>query len=176
LSGRLTSVSAAVFCCLLGVMRPRKWHLIGFAAIAAAFFTFLYQDTATINRIEEQAERLERTLPPNQRVLATILPLPGSRISIQHIADRACIGYCFSYGNYEPGSAEFRIHALSGNPYVMSSFDAVPDMEDGTYEVQPEDLPAYQLYQCSSSGKDLCIRPLEAGEENNRLGIEPAGE
>lgn len=176
LSGRLTSVSAAVFCCLLGVMRPRKWHLIGFAAIAAAFFTFLYQDTATINRIEEQAERLERTLPPNQRVLATILPLPGSRISIQHIADRACIGYCFSYGNYEPGSAEFRIHALSGNPYVMSSFDAVPDMEDGTYEVQPEDLPAYQLYQCSSSGKNLCIRPLEAGEENNRLGIEPAGE
>jgi hypothetical protein len=49
-------------------------------------------------------------------------------------------------------------------------------MEEGTYEVQPEDLPAYQLYQCSSSGKDLCIRPLEAGEENNRLGIEPGGE
>jgi hypothetical protein len=176
LSGRLTSVSAAVFCCALGVMHPRKWHLIGFAAIAVAFFTFLYQDTASINKIEEQAERLERTLPRNQRVLATILPLPGSRISIQHIADRACIGYCFSYGNYEPGSAEFRIHALPGNPYVMSSFDAVPDMEEGTYEVQPEDLPAYQLYQCSSSGKDLCIRPLEAGEENNRLGIEPAGE
>jgi hypothetical protein len=58
----------------------------------------------------------------------------------------------------------------------MSSFDAVPDMEEGTYEVLPEDLPAYQLYQCSPSGKDLCIRPLEAGEENNRLGIEPAGE
>lgn len=176
LSGRLTSVSAAVFCCLLGVMRPRKWHLIGFAAIAAAFFTFLYQDTATVNKIEEQAEQLERTLPPNQRVLATIKPLPGSRILIQHIADRACIGYCFSYGNYEPASGEFRVHALPGDPYVMSSFDAVPDMEEGTYEVQPEDLPAFQLYQCSSSGKDLCIRPLEAGEENNRLGIDPGRE
>jgi hypothetical protein len=176
LSGRLTSVSAAVFCCVLGVMHPRKWHLIGFAAIAVAFFTFLYQDTATVNKMEEQAERLERTLPPDQRILATIKALPGSRISIQHIADRACIGYCFSYGNYEPGSGEFRVHALPGNPYVMSSFDSVPDMEEGTYEVQPEDLPAYQLYQCSSSGKDLCIRPLEAGEENNRLGIEPGGE
>ena len=176
LSGRLTSVSAALFCCVLGIMRPRKWHLIGFAAIAMAFFTFLHQDTATINRIEAQAERLERTLPPNQRILATIMPLPGSRILIQHIADRACIGYCFSYGNYEPGSGEFRVHALPGNPYVMSSFDTVPDMEDGTYEVQPQDLPAYQLYQCSTSGKDLCIRPLEAGEENNRLGIEPDGE
>jgi hypothetical protein len=176
LSERLTSVSAALFCCVLGVMRPRKWHLVGFATIAVTFFTFLYQDTGTIDKIEEQAERLERTLPPNQRVLATIKPLPGSRILIQHIADRACIGYCFSYGNYEPGSGEFRVHALPGNPYVMSSFDLVPDVEAGTYEVQPEDLPAYQLYQCSSSGKDLCIRALAAGEENNRLGIEPGFE
>src|SRR5580704_6333761 len=132
LTERLTSVSAALFCCVLGVMQPRKWHLIGFAAIAVAFFTFLYQDTAIINKIERQAERLERTLPPDQRVLATIMPLPGSRILIQHIADRACIGYCFSYGNYEPGSGEFRVHASPGNPYVMSSFEAVPDMEDGT--------------------------------------------
>jgi hypothetical protein len=176
LTGRLTSVSAAVFCCVLGAMRPRKWHFIGFAAIAVVFFTFLYQDTATINTMEEQAERLERTLPPNQRILATIKPLPGSRILIQHIADRACIGYCFSYANYEPGSGEFRVHALPGNPYVMSNFDSVPDVEDGTYEVQPKDLPAYELYQCSSSGKDLCIRPLEAGEENNRLGIDPNNE
>ncbi len=170
LTERLTLVSAAVFCCILGAVRPRKWHLIGLAAIAAVFFTFLYQDTRTVNRLEQQAERLERTLPPNQRVLATIKQLPGSRILIQHIADRACIGYCFSYGNYEPGSGDFRVRALPGNPYVMSSFDHVPDMEEGTYEVQPGDLPAYQLYQCSSSGLDLCIRPLEAGEENNRLG------
>jgi len=56
---------------------------------------------------------------------------------------------------------------------VMSDYDLVVDMEDGTYEVQPEDLPAYQLYQCSPSGTELCIRPLEAGEENDRLGIHP---
>ena len=170
LTERLTSVSAAVFCCVLGVMRPRKWHLIGFAAIAAVFFTFVYQDTATLNGIELQAERLVRTLPPNQRIFATIKRLDGSRIIIQHIADRACIGYCFSYGNYEPGSGEFRVRALPGNAYVMPAYDTVVDMEDGSYEVQPEDLPAYQLYQCSESGKDLCIRGLEAGEDNDRLG------
>jgi len=173
LTERLTSVSAAVFCCVLGVMRPRKWYLAGFAAIAAVFFTFVYQDTGTVNGMEAQAERLVRTLPPNQRILATIKRLDGSRILIQHIADRACIGYCFSYGNYEPGSGEFRVRALPGNRYVMPEYDTDVDMEDGSYEVQPEDLPAYQLYQCSPSGKDLCIRPLVAGEENDRLGVHP---
>jgi hypothetical protein len=171
LTERLTSVTAVVFCCVLVVMRQRWWHLIGFTAIAAVFFTFVYQDTKIANQLEQQAGQLERTLPRNSRVLATIRPpQAGSRISIQHIADRACIGYCFSYGNYEP-SSEFRVRALPGNPYVMSDYDLVVDMEDGTYEVQPGDLPAYQLYQCSSSRTDLCIRPLEAGEENDRLGI-----
>ena len=109
-------------------------------------------------------------MPRNSRILATIKPLAGSRILVQHIADRACIGYCFSYGNYEP-SSEFRVRATPGNPYVMSDYDLVVDMEDGTYEVQPEDLPAYQLYECSPEGTKLCIRPLVAGEENDRFGI-----
>jgi hypothetical protein len=172
LTERLTSVSAVVFCCVLGIMRPRWWCLLGFAAIAAVFFTFVYQDTKIANNMELQAEQLERTVPRNSRILATIKPLEGSRILIQHIADRACIGYCFSYGNYEP-SSEFRVRAMPGNPYVMSDYDLVVDMEDGTYEVQPEDLPAYQLYQCSDDGTKLCIRPLAAGEENDRLGVHP---
>src|ERR1700722_5723652 len=173
LTERLTSVTVVVFCCVLGAMRPRWWYSIGFTAIAAVFFAFVYQDTKIVNQMEDKAAQLERTLPRNSRVLATIKPpQPGSRISIQHIADRACIAYCFSYGNYEP-SSEFRVRASQGNPYVMSDYDQVVDMEDGTYEVQPEDLPAYQLYQCSPSGTELCIRSLEAGEQNDRLGVHP---
>jgi len=37
-------------------------------------------------------------------------------------------------------------------------------------------LPAYQVYQCSQDGKRLCIRPLEAGEMNDRLGVHPDDE
>jgi hypothetical protein len=173
LTERLTSVSAAILCCLLGAMQPRKWHLIACGAIAAVFFAFLYQDTATFNRMEAQVERLVRTLPPGQRVLGTIKPLPGSRVLIQHILDRACIGHCFSYGNYEPASGEFRVRAEPENPYAMFDFNDTADMEDGTYEVQERDLPAYQVYQCSASGEELCIRALEAGEENDRLGVHP---
>ncbi len=173
LTERLTSVSAALACCLLGAMQPRRWHLVGFAIIAVVFFGFVYQDTARVNRMEQQVVQLVSTLPPNQRVMATIQPLPGSRVMIQHIVDRACIGRCFSYGNYEPSTGLFRVRALPGNPYVLSDYDLTVDMENGEYTVQPEDLPAYQVYQCSLSGTDLCIRSLEAGEDNDRLGFHP---
>jgi hypothetical protein len=174
LTERLTSVSAALLCCLLGAVQPRKWHLLATMAIAAVFFTFLYQDTGTINRMEAQVEQLVRTLPRNSRVLATLKPpFPESRILVQHIADRACIGHCFSYGNYEPASAQFRVRTTPGNRYAMPSFDSAVNMEDGYYEVQPEDLPACQVYQCSADGTKLCIRPLEAGEMNDRLGVHP---
>ena len=176
LTERLTSVSAALLCCLLGAMRPRKWHLAACGAIAAVFFAFLYQDTGKINRMEAQVEGLVRTLPPNQRVLGTIEPFPGSRILIQHILDRACVGHCFSYGNYEAACALFRVRTTPGNPYAMFSYESTSDTEDGTYEVQPGDLPAYQVYQCSESGTDLCIRALAAGEMNDRLGVHPDDE
>jgi hypothetical protein len=173
LTERLTSVSAALICCLLGAMQPRKWHLAGFAAIAVVFFSFLYQDTAKVNSMEQQVVKLVSTLPPNQRVMATILPQPGSRVKIQHIVDRACIGRCFSYGNYEPSTGLFRVRALPGNPYVLSDYALAVDMEIGEYTVQPEDLPLYQVYQCSPNDTDLCIRSLEAGEDNDRLGVHP---
>jgi hypothetical protein len=173
LTERLTSVSAVFACCLLGAIYPRRWHLAGFGIIAAVYFSFLYQDTGKINGIEQQVVRLVSTLPPNQRVMATIQPPPGSRVMIQHIVDRACIGRCFSYGNYEPSTGLFRVRALPGNPYVLSDYDLTVDMENGEYTVQPEDLPLYQVYQCSPRGIDLCIGSLQAGEDNDRLGVHP---
>jgi hypothetical protein len=173
LTERLSTVTAAILCCLLGVMVPRKWHLVAFVAIAAIFFGFLYQDTGKLDRMEAQLETLVRTIPANQRVLGTIQPFSGSRILIQHMLDRACIGYCFSYGNYEAASQQFRVRANQGNPYLMTYFEDTSDMEDGAYEVTPEDLPAWQVYQCIESGADLCIAPLRAGQMNDELGVHP---
>ena len=173
LTERITSISAVLLCCLLAAMKPRKWHLAGLSAIAAVFFSFLYQDAAILNRMEAQAERLVARLPPGQRVLGTIKPPASSRVLIQHILDRACIGHCFSYGNYEPTTGMFHVQALPGNSYNMTDGDSTASMEDGSYEVQARDLPAFQIYQCSAAGTDLCIRPLEEGEDNDRLGIHP---
>ena len=173
LTDRLTSVSAVVVCCLLGAMRPRLWHLAVSGAIAAVFFAFVYQDTAIANRMETQAEKLVRTLPKNSRVMATIDPPDDSRILIQHMIDRACVGYCFSYGNYEPSTGVFRVRATPGNPYVLDNYERAVDMEDGDYSVQPRDLPVYQVYQCDASGTRLCIAPLAAGDDNDQLGVHP---
>ena len=170
---RLTSISAVLICCVLGAMLPRKWHLIALAGIAAVFFTFLYRDTAVINRMEAQVAGLIKTLPPDQRVLATILKRDESRVLVQHIVDRECIGHCFSFGNYEPASTLFRVQSLPGNKYAMTDFEDVASMEAGDYQVQSEDLPAYQIYQCSKDWTKLCIRPLAAGELNDRLGVHP---
>lgn len=173
LTDRLTSVSAALLLCILGALVPRRWHFVVLLAIAAVFFAFIYRDTGRINEMEEQVVKLVHTLPPNQRVMATILPPLDSRVPLQHIVDRACIAYCFSYGNYEPGTAMFRVRAMPGNPYVLSNYELAVEMEEGDYTVLTEDLPVYQVYQCDRSGTKLCIHSLEADEDNDDLGIHP---
>ena len=65
------------------------------------------------------------------------------------------------------------MRALPGNLYVLSDYELDIQMERGKYEVQPADSPVYQVYQCSERGTDLCIRSLEAGEKNDRLGVHP---
>ena len=169
LTERFSTISAVLACCLLGAMRPRKWHLAATTAIAALFFAFLWQDTGRINRMETQIVQLVSKLPPGQRVMGSILSDDTTRVLKQHILDRACIGRCFSYGNYEPGSRDFRVRARTGNKYVLADFDQAAATEDGDYVVQPQDLPLYQVYECSDDGQEFCIAPLHAGEKNNAV-------
>jgi len=173
LTERLTLTTAILGCCLLGVMKPKKWHLAGFVAIAAVFFVFLYLDTGRLNRMEFQAERYERLLPPGQRIIATIFPFQGSRLLMNHFIDRSCIGHCFSYGNYEPSSQQFRVRANSGNRIVTASAESADAIESGEYVVQPGDLPIYQIFQCDLNMTELCMRELVPGEKNGRVGLHP---
>jgi hypothetical protein len=84
---------------------------------------------------------------------------------IHHSVERACIGHCFSYENYEPASGEFRVRVREGSPLVVSSTDVAEDMASGEYEVDQVDLPLKQIYQCDASElTKLCIRDLTAGQ------------
>lgn len=174
LTARLTSVTAVLACCLLGVTRPQKWHFPCLAAIAAIFFLFLYSDTGKLNNMEEQAERYEHLLPPGQRIIATIWPFAGSRLLIDHVIDRACVAQCFSYANYEPASGQFRLRAKPGNRYVLSDFASADQAESGNYIVQTQDLPLFEIYQCNLNMTALCMRELAAGERNGAVGVHPS--
>lgn len=175
LASRLTTITAIFGLSLMSCLRPRKWFLAGFGACAIVFFSFLYQDTLALNRVESNVERLVAPLPPGTRVLSTIWSPPGSRMTfIGHVVDRACIGHCFSYANYEPSSGQFRIRVQPGSPVVGVIEDDTEDMQAGQYEVQDEDLPIKEIFQCDEKDlTKLCIRDLESGEKNGRLGYKP---
>ena len=172
LGSRLTTISAIFGLCVMGSIKPRKWHLAGFGICAGIFFAFLYQDTGWLNRLEEHSEELVSKLAPWTRVIVTIEAPEDSRMEfVGHAAERACIKHCFSYANYEPSSRQFRVRVREGSTVVTSSADDAQDMASGQYQVQDEDLPIKQIYQCDEKDlTTLCIRDLEAGETNGRIG------
>jgi hypothetical protein len=95
---------------------------------------------------------------------------PECRLSLIRIIDRACIGRCFSYANYEPATHQFRVRAAPGNKIVEWDAEADSALLNGYYVVKQADLPLYQIYRCGEASTDLCIRSLAAGEVNGAAG------
>jgi hypothetical protein len=172
---RLTTISAIFGLCVLACLRPKKWQFAGFMPVAIIFFVFLYQDTKALNRMESNAEKLFSGLPYGTRVIPTIGAPDDSRVQfIGHLVDRACIGRCFTYSNYEPSSGQFRVRARKGSPVATDSADNSSDMEGGSYEVQDTDLPLVQIYQCDEADPTrLCLYNLAEGETTGQVGLHP---
>jgi len=171
---RLTLLSAIFAFCWLGTLWPRTWHILALGACAAVYFTCVYRDAGMASRVEENAERITHTLPFGTRVIATVFEPSDYRVGTLHVVDRACVGHCFLYSNYEPSTKQFRVRVNEGSPVVVASPDDSEDMQFGSYEVQGEDLPLKQIYQCDTNDwTKLCIRDLRAGEKNGAGSIRP---
>ena len=174
LSTRLTLVTAIVGLAWLATLSSCSWHLGFCSVLSAVFFVFIYQDTAFLNRMEASAENVTRPLPFGTRAVSTIFAPNDYRTIYLHIPDRACIGHCFLVSNYEPSTRQFRIRVRQGSPVVTASVDDSEEMQSGTYDVQEEDLPLKQIYQCKASDLTrICIRDLTDDEQNGRLGYHP---
>jgi hypothetical protein len=176
LTERLTSISAIFACCLLGTIKPRTWHYVVLGISSGLFFLFLYQNTGTMNRMENQADALVRTLPAGERVLnyvSDVAQLPGGRITNEHLVERACIGRCFIYNDYEPLTGQFRIRVRSENGTEMRTQPMYDQSRKGKYVVAERDLPLAEIYQCVPGGTDLCMCELVAGQENGRVNHVP---
>ena len=81
--------------------------------------------------------------------------------ALTHIIDRACIGHCYSYANYEPSTAQFRVRANAENPYVAYEYQDSWLLQVGAYVVKDRDLPLYQVDL--DAGGRMVIRSLRAG-------------
>jgi hypothetical protein len=85
-------------------------------------------------------------------------------VVIEHIVDRACIGRCFSYDDYEPATGQFRVHAAPGNS--IAAADPPDDLDDAAAErlVKALDPPVFLISQCEESGVRICARELSTAE------------
>ena len=176
LVSRLTLITAIYALCLFGSLTPQKWHLAALSLCALLFFVSLYQDTSFVARLEANAEKLTYSLPFGTRVLKTVVaPADWRAPFIYHSIDRACIGHCFAFSNYEASTRQFRLRVHEDSPVVAFDPDDSESMESGEYEVQPEDLPLKQIDQCNPSDPAaLCLRDLAPHELNGRLSHRPA--
>jgi hypothetical protein len=130
--------------------------------VVLVFFAFLYHDERGLNALEDQIEQRVATLPPGQRVISGI-DAPALRAnSITHIVDRVCTGHCYSYANYEPSTAQFRIRTVGKSPLVVMTYKDSWAIQTGTYTIKPEDVPLY-LITLDPAGKPQLVS-LAAGE------------
>ena len=172
---RMSLATAVMFCGAVAAWRPRRGEMVALAAVAAVFFACTYSDERALNRLESEMSRLVSQLPPGRRVV-TVLAEPNSRVnSLAHLIDRVCIGRCFSYANYEPSTAQFRVRADRENDIVVWEYAQSWGIQAGGYVVQPRDLPLYNIDVCEPSGHTLCMKSLQAGTrlQNTWLPVGP---
>lgn len=166
---RMSLAAGVLLYGVLAEARVRRGEILALAAVAAVFFGFLYADAASANWQEDQVQALvERGVPRGARAVF-LAPAEKSRFNpLTHVMDRACVGRCFSYANYEPSTRQFRIRASAGNGVVVTSYKDSYQLATGDYVVRPQDMPLYQVEICQSGEGKYCVRQLRAGEINGR--------
>jgi hypothetical protein len=148
-------------CALLGAARPKRLEMYALVLVAIVFFGFLYRDERALNSFEDRMQDTVAKLSPGQRVISAVED-PDLRVNaLAHMIDRVCIGHCYSYANYEPSTAQFRIRADVPNPYVAYSYQQSWELQSGVYVVRESDLPLYQV-DLDENGK-MVLKELKAG-------------
>jgi hypothetical protein len=153
---RISIVAAATLCCLLAIFTRRTWQTGILFLVAVGFFGLYYKDTAKLIRAERHMETAVRQLPPGSRIF-TDIGIPGGRVFSTHTLERACLGYCFDYANYEVSSNQFRIRGKAGNGFVITDYQDSVRLENGEYVPTSNDPPLYVVSYCKGSTENLCL-------------------
>jgi len=141
--------------------RSRLWQAGAMGLIALLFFGFLYSDEEVLNDFEDQVDQVVAQLPPGQRVVLSVDDDDIQVNALTHMIDRACIGRCWSYANYEPSSGQFRVRVVGETSVVAATDMDSSGMQVGSYVVKPRDLPLVQI-MVNNAGR-LVVRQPPAG-------------
>jgi hypothetical protein len=161
---RLSLPAGLELCATVAAAPTIRFVRVVLILVAVLFFIFLYTDNRELNRMEDRLDIAVNQLPPGQRVMSSLPDQSLRSLCFHHDLDRACIGHCFSYANYEPSSRQFRIRAEPGNRIVLDNEADVDAVANGTYIVQPRDVPLYLVYLCGADPLTVCSRQLRVGE------------
>ncbi len=162
---RVSLAGAVFFCMMVGEVAHGRGLARWAALPAALFFVFLYLDDRAFNSLENEITRLVEQLPPGQRVVAAITDSDTRLNAPLHMIDRACIGHCFSYGDYEPATGQFRIRITGPNAVAAPNMKVVQDIENGEHIVTPQEAPLYSVCRNDKTGEGrFLLRALQAGE------------
>jgi hypothetical protein len=169
ISERMSLVVGVSCCALLGQVSPGTREKAAIAVLMGLFFSFIYVDTRALNHVEGLMEQSVAQIPAGSRVISALCDDRRDVNLLTHAVDRVCIGHCFSYANYEPSTAQFRIRADGENPVVLPEYRDSGALQEGTYVVKPHDVPLYQIYL---RGRYLDTRILKAGDVTGRTCFE----
>jgi hypothetical protein len=159
---RMSLVVGVFVVAVAATASPRPWHRWATGVLAAVFFFFLYFDERALNGFEDQTSAAVAQLPPMARVVNNVdADLRVNALS--HIVDRVCVARCFSYANYEPSSAAFRIRVTGPNPIVAATDMDSSRMQIGQYTVQEHDLPLYRI--SAAADGSLVVDNMPAGTQ-----------
>ena len=161
---RLSLGAGLMLCAVLAAAPMPRLARVALVSVTLLFFGFLYADDLELNHLEDRLDAEVDQLSPGQRAINSLPDQSLRSLCIEHQLDRACIGHCFSYANYEPSSRQFRVRARPGNAIVLDNPADIQAIARGSYVVQPRDLPVYALDPCGSDFSELCSRPLQLGE------------
>jgi hypothetical protein len=171
---RLAFFTAILTLVLLSRCKLKGGELMILYVAASLFFYFSWVDERTANLLEHQITKKIADVPAGARVVAVFSREPLQMSFFAHAVDRACIGRCLSYANYEPTTMQFRLRALPHSPAVLPLAEQ-SRFEGGTYVVRPQDAPLFVLRACRDGEPVMCTDKLEAGAtvERRDLRVQP---
>lgn len=129
-----------------------------------AFFSCLWWHGRQFDTLEAQLRNVLLSAPEGSRVIWNVDSGTTRAGQFAHMIDRACIGHCWSYGNYEPSSQAFPLRAVTRNPVVISDADRQRSLEAGTFSVEAMDLPLHVVEYRAGRETPFTIREATAGE------------